>query len=431
MKNQQKVNSVAADISLDMTMGISQNDLDMSLDVAMDMGLEAIKNPQAYHMKAEVDLGSLGGKNTLELFAKENKSGTKITTYTSTNGEWTKSEAKAEDEPADEITDLEHFHSDDLVLEKETKKIDGKEAFAIKSTVSGKDLEESGLLDFVGGEDLGVDLSETEADVTLMIYKEEKLPAYVSIELKNNAEDSTKSDDEAQAFLSSMKCEITYKDYNQVKKITVPNEALHARDDISESSTDDVIDSIGSDKSNEPLPEDDPTKIQKDKEGNYILKELTGKKEFSVKPPKKFKLDTEMSSPTSLAFNYEESSDTDGHRVSLYYTAYELSDRHNEQENIDYIKEQAASLSETGTEFFNIKNQEVKEVNAQDKKFKYSSLTYSYDEKDEAQELECKAWFVTEDGFILTCYISETIYGKYDFMATEKGLIDLMNNITE
>ena len=197
-------------------MGISQNDLDMSLDVAMDMGLEAIKNPQAYHMKAEVDLGSLGGKNTLELFAKENKSGTKITTYTSANGEWTKSEEKAEDEPADEITDLEHFHSDDLVLEKETKKIDGKEAFAIKSTVSGKDLEESGLLDFVGGEDLGIDLSEADADVTLMIYKEEKLPAYVSIELKNNAEDSTKSDDEAQAFLSSMKCEITYKDYNQV-----------------------------------------------------------------------------------------------------------------------------------------------------------------------------------------------------------------------
>ena len=138
-----------------------------------------------------------------------------------------------------------------------------------------------------------------------------------------------------------------------------------------------------------------------------------------------------MSSPTSLAFDYEESSDTDGHRVSLYYTAYELSDRHNEQENIDYIKEQAASLSETETEFFNIKNQEAKELNAKDKKFKYSSLTYSYDEKDEAQELECKAWFVTEDGFILTCYISETIYGKYDFMATEEGLIDLMNNITE
>ena len=85
MKNQQKVTSLAADISLDMTMGVSQNDLDMSLDVAMDMDLEAIKDPQAYHMKAEVDLGSLGGKNTLELFAKENKAGTKVTTVSYTH----------------------------------------------------------------------------------------------------------------------------------------------------------------------------------------------------------------------------------------------------------------------------------------------------------------------------------------------------------
>ena len=123
MKNQQKVTSLAADISLDMTMGVSQNDLDMSLDVAMDMDLEAIKDPQAYHMKAEVDLGSLDGKNTLELFAKENKAGTKVTTYTSANGEWTKSEEKAEDEPTDEITDLDHFHSDDLILEKKTKEV--------------------------------------------------------------------------------------------------------------------------------------------------------------------------------------------------------------------------------------------------------------------------------------------------------------------
>lgn len=431
MKNQQKVTSLAADISLDMTMGVSQNDLDMSLDVAMDMDLEAIKDPQAYHMKAEVDLGSLGGKNTLELFAKENKAGTKVTTYTSANGEWTKSEEKAEDEPTDEITDLDHFHSDDLILEKKTKEVNGKEAYSIKSTVSGKDLEESGLLDLVGNEDLGLDFSETEADVTLMIYKEEKLPAYVSIEFKNKAEDSTKSDEDVQMFLSSMKCEITYKDYNQVKKITVPNEALHARNDISESSTEDVIDAIGSNEASEPLPEDDPTKIQKDKDGNYILLEFTGKKEFSVKPPEDFKLDTEMSSPTSLSFDYEESSDIDGHRVSLHYAAYELSDRHTEQENIDYIKEQADSLSKSEIEFFNIKTQDAKEVKAKDKNFKYSLLTYSYDEADDVRELECEAWFVTEDGFILSCSISETIYGKYDFMATEKGLIDLMNNISE
>ena len=100
-------------------------------------------------------------------------------------------------------------------MQKETEKIDDKEVYVLTAGVSGESLNS-----FMGSvesmaEDAGeLDLSGVEADVTLRVYKDEMLPAAVSVEISDAG--SVVESDGTKMEIHSLSLELNYSEFDTI-----------------------------------------------------------------------------------------------------------------------------------------------------------------------------------------------------------------------
>ncbi|WP_418463658.1 DUF6612 family protein [Frisingicoccus sp.] len=224
-ENMDNIQSVSGNMAMNVDMKISESGLGMNLSMGMDCDLEMTMEPEIVHMAGKLNLSLLGLSMDMESYTVTE--GDKKTNYTKMNNAWEKSEEDAEDvagvgELFDELSS-----ASELTLQKETEKIDDKEVYVLTAGVSGESLNS-----FMGSvesmaEDAGeLDLSGVEADVTLRVYKDEMLPAAVSVEISDAG--SVVESDGTKMEIHSLSLELNYSEFDTIESIEIPEEALNS-----------------------------------------------------------------------------------------------------------------------------------------------------------------------------------------------------------
>lgn len=225
-ENMDNIQSVSGDMAMNVDMKISESGLGMNLTMGMDCDLEMTMEPEIVHMAGKLNLSLLGLSMDMESYTVTE--GDKKINYTKMNNVWEKSEEDAEDDEAGvgELFD-ELSSASELTLQKETEKIDDKEVYVLTAEISGESLNS-----FMGGvesmaEDAGeLDLSGVEAAATLRVYKDEMLPAAVSVEISDAG--SVVESDGTKMEIHSLSLELNYSEFDTIESIEIPEEALNS-----------------------------------------------------------------------------------------------------------------------------------------------------------------------------------------------------------
>lgn len=234
-ENSEKVKSFSGDLDMQMSINMSQDGYAMDMDMGMEGTFEATTNPEIFHMATKLKMDLLGVSMDMDVYSQ--KDGDKVNTYVGMAGNWTKTE-----EDASKLSqgNLDEMYSvvdgADMTLAEKTEEYNGKEVYVLTGTVTGDKLQE--VMGAMGNvtSDMDLDISGMEANMTLKVYKDTKLPATVTIEMKDNG-DGIDADGVTIKF-NTMVMTMNYTEFDTVDSITIPEEALKA-DTID---ADDVLD---------------------------------------------------------------------------------------------------------------------------------------------------------------------------------------------
>lgn len=143
----EKMNAVKSmDSAFDTTMKMSM--MGESMNMKMTGTMSMISEPILVKMDMVVDMGELGGKQTMQMYMEEANG--KYITYAGMDGQWVKEETEAVSQ--DKIADMQ-VYMDSLTNVKAVGKetLQGKELYVVEGTLSGdtieKFIQQSGALD--------------------------------------------------------------------------------------------------------------------------------------------------------------------------------------------------------------------------------------------------------------------------------------------
>lgn len=225
-KNSASMESLSGNMAVDMEMETAIGDVSMNVD----MDIESTMKPEASHMLGSIGMKYVGTDTHMEMEIYELEEDGICYAYTCANGMWTKAESEKEDisfKPGtfDDFKDIK----DSFVLSEKKTKVEGQECFELKGEMKGEDLSDMfdpSVLGELGAqegitEDTFEDLS---IPCTVEIYSETILPARITIDLS----DAMKGAGNEAAAVKEFSMVMTFKEYNKVKEITLPEEAKKA-----------------------------------------------------------------------------------------------------------------------------------------------------------------------------------------------------------
>lgn len=229
VKNFEKTESTSSNLKIEMEVSV----MGMSGTVGMDMDIDTITKPYACKILGTVDADMAGENMSMDMEVYQVEEKEKLMTYLCTDGLWDTSEEDIEDK-----TDMANPQAylalqkdaEKFTLEEESSKVNGKECFRLKGEISGENLFaliDGELMDSMGAGEL-IDMDEIKSEsfpCTIDIYKDKILPAALSFDMKNMMNGIEGADSygmEIDKYLMTL----TMNEYNSVKKIEVPKEAL-------------------------------------------------------------------------------------------------------------------------------------------------------------------------------------------------------------
>ena len=232
------INSMTGVYDMDMAMEISQSGVSMNVDTSMNMDFETTVEPSALHGTATVDVGMLGLSMEMEMYTM--MEGEQAVSYTRMGDQWMKQSVDMPESAASSnmVLDLDNLFGEnpELTLQDDTEKKNGEEVYVITGSVSAEDLnmdefnEIMGSVNGAGLEDLGLDLSGLQMDVTLTVYKDSHLPASLSMKSSGEGDVFTMDVEGVEAALTSLSYDMTFEEYDTVDEIVLPEEAEGAVD---------------------------------------------------------------------------------------------------------------------------------------------------------------------------------------------------------
>lgn len=426
LKKQSEAKSFEGSMDMDMTMGMAQSGVSMELDMNFQMDIQMTQDPDMYHLKGSMGMDFMGLNVDMEMYGQENEESDTFTVYSMTDGSWQKYEEEQDEDVAEILANLDSFSAENLELEKDLVKVNGKKAYKMTGTMEGEELAESGILEAAGEEIQDLDWSNVKAKISIWIYKDSKLPAAMQIQVK----DSPQSEDGAVAYLKNLNLKMEYKGYDNIDKIKIPKEALNAVE-VSPDSEDAWTDDLDLEEEvleEEELDEDtENTELRTDENGNYILTDYEGKKEVVVKPVEPFQI-LNFCSNDSLMFEYLPDSDSTGEKasgVTIIYALQEMNEYTTEEDVLAPITGDK-DIYETTEGFSDVVYKEPVEFAVGDKTGKYASLRCR---SGEDYLNEYTAWYLTEDGFAVSFVVLETRSGDENYMVTEDTLRQLLEAV--
>lgn len=197
-------------------------------EVKMKMDAETIIKTGESHSEGEISMKVMGQSVSSEVESYVVKEDDEYVNYINQEGKWKKTKVD-EDKKAKVSTDLfDEFEKsfEKFKLSEDLVKVNDKECFELKGEVNSE------IMKYVLGSDMSkeVDLESYLSDdddvkvpCTLSIYKDELLPAKITLDMKDVF---SKMKDNAGMEVGRFKLEVNYDEFNNAKKIKVPKDVL-------------------------------------------------------------------------------------------------------------------------------------------------------------------------------------------------------------
>ena len=234
----------------------------MSMNVGADASIKASKDPACTYMNGKISTGILGDMEMEEYVVTDNEGVIKYSKSTyNDKSQWTKEVLNGEDKDSVNIyRNLCNFLPEDgnYTLEETQEKINDKEVYCLKTTLSYADIEDlmnsSGENASLIGEDdkESVDFSKIVSDSYIYIYKDSKLPAKFTIDMTKAFQDAIKEATSESEEIGSMNLkkftyELTFNSFDKKGSIVVPDDVVKNAKTDSSIFSDDEEDSNGYD----------------------------------------------------------------------------------------------------------------------------------------------------------------------------------------
>ena len=234
----------------------------MSMNVGADASIKASKDPACTYMNGKINTGILGDMEMEEYVVTDNEGVIKYSKSTyNDKSQWTKEVLNGEDKDSVNIyRNLCNFLPEDgnYTLEETQEKINDKEVYCLKTTLSYADIEDlmnsSGENASLIGEDdkESVDFSKIVSDSYIYIYKDSKLPAKFTIDMTKAFQDAMKEATSESEKIGSMNLkkftyELTFNSFDKKGSIVVPDNVVSNAKTDSSIFSDDEEDSNGYD----------------------------------------------------------------------------------------------------------------------------------------------------------------------------------------
>lgn len=232
-KNTKKIESATANVKLDMNMGADSETISMTMDMDMEMIVESTTS----HMKGDIGIkfGSTDMSTEMEMY--QVKEDDDIVTYMMIQDQWMKQKTEVPENMLDtEMYDSLQKMAKDFTLADKKVEVNGKKCFELTGKISGDALGSmlnEDMMDSMGmGEMLDEELIEKmEIPCTIDIYDDDILPAKMTLDMKDTLK-SMYEDEEENIEISAYSITIEYKEFNNVDKIEVPDEAKDKAEDM-------------------------------------------------------------------------------------------------------------------------------------------------------------------------------------------------------
>ena len=234
VKNTHETQTFSGNMAVNMGVRMEEaGGVSVSMDLNIDMDMEAVRKTGAYHMKGEAGTGFMDFMTGIEVYGVPEKDGTNFFTYLYLDGYWTKMKnAVDEKKNTENLMNLENYIANGSELKMEgTETENGREVYVISTDGRGG-LENTDVIlnSLLGSQDISVDLKDINTKVTFKIYKDNGLPASVtSVFSGEDGEAFSVSDGVGEVDIENMKLTLSFKEFDTIDKIEVPDEAAGAR----------------------------------------------------------------------------------------------------------------------------------------------------------------------------------------------------------
>ena len=236
-KNAEKTESALLNFKMDIAMGDGTDDVSLG----MDMNMETTTEPEASHGKGTVSISMSGMDFSVETEMYSVQEDGEYVTYTLMEDQWTK-EVSDDGEmtgEVDSIADNVEEYADQFELAEDLVTVNDKECFELTGELDGdlfSEMMQTDMMDSLAG--YGIDeeaLSDMMFPCTIDIYKDSILPARLYFDM---TESMAPLMEDSGVTVSECYVDMTFMEYDTVEEITVPDEAVSAAEDGSDSGLD-------------------------------------------------------------------------------------------------------------------------------------------------------------------------------------------------
>lgn len=236
-KNAEKTESALLNFKMDIAMGDGTDDVSLG----MDMNMETTTEPEASHGKGTVSISMSGMDFSVEMEMYSVQEDGEYVTYTLMEDQWTK-EVSDDGEmtgEVDSIADNVEEYADQFELAEDLVTVNDKECFELTGELDGdlfSEMMQTDMTDSLAG--YGIDeeaLSDMMFPCTIDIYKDSILPARLYFDM---TESMAPLMEDSGVTVSECYVDMTFMEYDTVEEITVPDEAVSAAEDGSDSGLD-------------------------------------------------------------------------------------------------------------------------------------------------------------------------------------------------
>lgn len=232
--NYEQTKSVEGEFGFEMNLGVEESGVSMNMDLGAQGQFQTINAPAAMHIDGNMNVDFMGMKMDFEMYSTGTDGKTEF--YLNMADQWTKYEEENTDNTEKAETqdiDFANMFVSGLVLADKTEKLDGKEVYVMTGKLNGEALEKqlASVKETMGEGYEKLDLTNMDIPVVFKVYKETKMPAYLELDMGSfMASFFQAMSGEEQGNISTDTClvTVTFKKYNSVDAIEVPQEARDA-----------------------------------------------------------------------------------------------------------------------------------------------------------------------------------------------------------
>lgn len=454
-KSVKEVESAMGDVDMGLGITIGQSGISMGMDMGLQGDWEAVIDQGAFHFNGAMSISLLKFSMDMELYGVEEDD--KMILYAKVGDEWSKSETEL-DKPEDKKTTQNILDEDydKIILDEKTEKINGRDAYVMRTVITGEDVKKTvASVGEMMEEELvennleGIALDELEAEVVLKVYKDDKLPAFFGFELKDGIKNLNPETGENQPEIGVDNCTFTanIKEYNNIDKIEIPEEALAAKGSSNEELLEDFqkgltgqegggtdaqgtqeepdSEPLGDDQ--EPVEPDSPVDEQnapkQNADGSYVLTDYADEAAVDIMVPDGFEEDYMNNS----YFSFSKETAGDDRYVSASYTIVGISEYYTEDDYIDTYLAQQDGYEEYG--YKSIKCDGPGSLTVDGKTISYITVDFSFGNDSENRQIIF--WTKLDETHLLECSLNENVYEKsVSVKADEETAKTLFSGVT-